>query len=163
MDTQWRHISKKYENLGRCGRQNMLRPYLKIWDWEWIFGPAVLAISSLGIRSLLLLLTPYFLFCLPWGQLRLLFFSKKLIQTIINNIFYNIHLVGARHTAALNFKSTPYGRGIISPYSLFPSALRTIEAAVLLHLQGIPSSSRHPRKCFCYSPRVAAYQFRRNF
>ena len=33
-DTQWRHKSKKSENLGRCGRQNMLRPYLKIWDWE---------------------------------------------------------------------------------------------------------------------------------
>ena len=35
----------------RCGRQNMLRPYLKIWEWEWIFGCAVKAISSLGIRS----------------------------------------------------------------------------------------------------------------
>ena len=34
---QCRHISKKSENLGRCGRQNMLRPYLKIWEWEWIF------------------------------------------------------------------------------------------------------------------------------
>ena len=29
-DTQWRHKSKKSENLGQCGRQNMLRPYLKI-------------------------------------------------------------------------------------------------------------------------------------
>ena len=35
--------------LGRCGRQNMLRPYLKLWDW--IFGRAVKAISSLGVRS----------------------------------------------------------------------------------------------------------------
>ena len=40
-DTQWRHKSKKSENLGPCGRQNMLRPYLKIWDlifamqWRW--------------------------------------------------------------------------------------------------------------------------------
>ena len=51
-DTQWRHKSKKSEKLGRCGRQNMLRPYLKIWEWEWIFGHAVKAISSLGIRSL---------------------------------------------------------------------------------------------------------------
>ena len=50
-DTQWRHISKKSENLGQCGRQNMLRPYLKIWDWDWIFGRAVKAISSLGVRS----------------------------------------------------------------------------------------------------------------
>ena len=47
-DTQWRH---KSENLGRCGRQNMLWPYLKIWDWGWIFGRAVKAISSLGVRS----------------------------------------------------------------------------------------------------------------
>ena len=29
----------------------MLRPYLKIWDWDWIFGYAVKAISSLGVRS----------------------------------------------------------------------------------------------------------------
>ena len=27
---------KKSEILGRCGRQNMLRPYLKILDWDWI-------------------------------------------------------------------------------------------------------------------------------
>ena len=50
-DTQWRHKSKKSENLGRCGRQNMLRPYLKIWEWEWIFGRAVKAISSPCVRS----------------------------------------------------------------------------------------------------------------
>ena len=50
-DTQWRHKSKKSKNLGRCGRQNMPRPYLKIWKWEWIFGHAVKAISSLGVRS----------------------------------------------------------------------------------------------------------------
>ena len=46
-DTQWRHKS----NLGQCGRQNMLRLYLTIWDWDWIFGLAVKAISSLGVRS----------------------------------------------------------------------------------------------------------------
>ena len=28
-DTQSRHKLKKSENLGRCGRENMLRPYLK--------------------------------------------------------------------------------------------------------------------------------------
>ena len=50
-DTQWRHKSKKSENLGRCGRQNMLPPYLKIWDWELIFGRAVKAISSPGVGS----------------------------------------------------------------------------------------------------------------
>ena len=49
-DTQ-RHKSKKSENLGRCGRQNMLWMYLKIWDWDWIFGCAVKAISLLGVLS----------------------------------------------------------------------------------------------------------------
>jgi len=50
-DTQWRHKSKISEKMGRCGRQNMLPPYLKIWEWEWIFGRAVKAISSLDVRS----------------------------------------------------------------------------------------------------------------
>ena len=50
-DTQWQHKSKISENLGRCGRQNMLPPYLKIWDWDWVFGRAVKTISSLGVRS----------------------------------------------------------------------------------------------------------------
>ena len=31
-DTQWRYQSKIYEKLGRCGRQNLLWPYLKIWE-----------------------------------------------------------------------------------------------------------------------------------
>ena len=51
-DTQWGRKSKISEKVGRCGRQNMLRLYLKNWEWEWIFGRAVKAISSLGsIRS----------------------------------------------------------------------------------------------------------------
>ena len=50
-DTQWRHKSKKSENLGRCGRQNMLWPYLKIWEWEFIFCHAVKAISLPGVHS----------------------------------------------------------------------------------------------------------------
>ena len=50
-DTQWRHKSKKSENLGWCGRQNMLRPYLQIWEWVLIFGRAVKAISSPCVRS----------------------------------------------------------------------------------------------------------------
>ena len=49
-DTQWRHKSKKSENLGRCGSQNMLRLYLKIWNWDLIFGRAVKAIFSPGVR-----------------------------------------------------------------------------------------------------------------
>ena len=34
-----------------CCRQNLLWLYFKIWDWDWIFGRAVKAISSLGVRS----------------------------------------------------------------------------------------------------------------
>ena len=37
---------KNSEILGRCGRQKMLRPYLKIWNWDLIFGRAVKTISS---------------------------------------------------------------------------------------------------------------------
>ena len=29
----------------------MLRPYLKIWEWERIFGHAMKAISSPGVRA----------------------------------------------------------------------------------------------------------------
>ena len=50
-DTQWRYKSKKSEILGWCGRQNMIRPYLKIWDLDLIFGRAVKAISSPGVRG----------------------------------------------------------------------------------------------------------------
>ena len=50
-DTQRRHKSKKSEILSRYGRQNMLWPYLKIWDWDLIFGRAVKVISSPGVRS----------------------------------------------------------------------------------------------------------------
>ena len=50
-DTQSRHKSEISEKLGRCGIKNMLWPYLRIWDWDWIFGRAVKAISSLGVRS----------------------------------------------------------------------------------------------------------------
>ena len=51
-DTQWRHELKISEKSGQCGGQNMLPPYLKIWDWDWIFGHAVKTISPLGVRSL---------------------------------------------------------------------------------------------------------------
>ena len=66
-DTQWRHRSKISEKMGQWGRQNMLRPYLKIWDW--IFGRAAKAISSLGVRS-------------PWIWALWLFFNSFL-QTLI--------------------------------------------------------------------------------
>ena len=42
---------RNLKNLGIYGRQNMLRPYIKIWDWKLIFGHAVKAISSPDIRS----------------------------------------------------------------------------------------------------------------
>ena len=32
-------------------RQNMLWPYLRIWDWDLIFDHAVKEISSPGVRS----------------------------------------------------------------------------------------------------------------
>ena len=48
---QWRHKSKVSEKLGQCGRRNMLRPYLEIWEWDWILGRAVKDTSSLGVRS----------------------------------------------------------------------------------------------------------------
>ena len=53
-DTQWRHKSKKSEILGRYGRQYLLWPFLKIRDWDLIFGHAVKAISlSLTLYSLI--------------------------------------------------------------------------------------------------------------
>ena len=54
-NTQLKHISKVSEKFGRCGRQNTLWLYLKIWEWDLIFGRAVKAISSPGVRSLCLL------------------------------------------------------------------------------------------------------------
>ena len=38
-------------DYGRFGRQNKLRPYLKFWNWDLIFGHAVKAISSPGVCS----------------------------------------------------------------------------------------------------------------
>ena len=42
---------KQSEILGRCGRRNILWPYLTIWDWDLTFGRAAKAISSPGVRS----------------------------------------------------------------------------------------------------------------
>ena len=49
--SQWRHKSKISEKFGGWGRQNMLRPYQNIWDWDWIFGRTVKAFSSLCVCS----------------------------------------------------------------------------------------------------------------
>ena len=67
--TQWRHKSKISEKLGRCGRKNMLWPYLKIWDWDWIFDRAVKAIASLGVRS-------------PWYSVLQLYLQRRLFLTL---------------------------------------------------------------------------------
>ena len=48
----------------------MLRPYPKIWEWELIFGRAVKAISSPGVRS-------------PSPKMRYIFFHKGVV--ISNN------------------------------------------------------------------------------
>jgi len=53
----------------------MLRPYLKIWDWDWIFGRAVKAISSLGIRS-------------PWSDPSLYF--KQIISNYFPKFFIQL-------------------------------------------------------------------------
>ena len=42
---------EKSKKLGRCGRQNMLQQYIKIWDL--IFGHALEAFYFLGVRKLL--------------------------------------------------------------------------------------------------------------
>ena len=84
-DTQWRHKSKISEKLGRCGRQNMLSPYLKIWEWEWIFGCAVKAISSLGVRSPCLALSGAQ--CAFTTLISLIYFISKMCQPTIFKYF----------------------------------------------------------------------------
>ena len=110
-NTQWRHKSKKYENLGRCGRQNMLRPYLKIWEWELIFGRAVKVISSLGVRS------PCFRFTLSQSDFR--------IQLLVVEIKYfprmGLHHIKIKKQALLHFQK-PLQEKLIH---LCPNALPT--------------------------------------
>ena len=96
---QCRHKSKKPEIVGRCGRQNMLRPYLKIWEWEWIFGRAVKAISSLGVRrpwSEQFWLTKYLFFSKSMSIFCTLFDHNLLRQTILLFFCFFITLVWAR-------------------------------------------------------------------
>jgi hypothetical protein len=42
---------RNLKNWADVAGKIMLWPYLKIWDWDLIFGRAVKAISSLGVRS----------------------------------------------------------------------------------------------------------------
>ena len=91
-DTQWRHKSKKSEKLDRCGSKNMLRPYLKIWDWDLIFGSALKTISSLGIPSL----------CTKTTNIR----------TVLWNIFLNCFF-GICETLPKRIYNSHYGNGTI--------------------------------------------------
>ena len=50
-ENKWRHKLKNLKNVGPYGRHNMLGPYLKILEWELIFGCAVKMISSPSIHS----------------------------------------------------------------------------------------------------------------
>ena len=63
----------------------MLRPYITIWDWDWIFGHAGKAIFSLGIRS-------------PWLQLSWLSGSKIDVEVIkkcnLSHAFFFWFLIG---------------------------------------------------------------------
>ena len=64
----------------------MLRPYLKIWEWELIFGRTVKAISSPGVRSPCYIQT-YFNLCLTYlGSARLLVFKEISPCQIIKHI-----------------------------------------------------------------------------
>ena len=46
-------INQRYlKNWADVAKKICFWPYQKIWDWDWIFGRAVKAISSLGVRSL---------------------------------------------------------------------------------------------------------------
>ena len=56
----------------------MLRPYLKIWDWDLIFGRAVKAISSLGVRS-------------PWGLAIMEITIRKPFETFRRENEYTKH------------------------------------------------------------------------
>jgi hypothetical protein len=42
---------RNLKNWADVADKIMLWPYLKIWDWDLIFGRAVKAISSLGVCS----------------------------------------------------------------------------------------------------------------
>ena len=52
LDQGLRTLNEGINQRRRCGRLTMLYPYLKIWDQDFIFGRAVKAISSPGVRSL---------------------------------------------------------------------------------------------------------------
>ena len=92
----------------------MLRPYLKIWDWELIFGRAVKTISSPGIRSPCIIIT---------------------IDGIFIDLFYSIPM---SCTEVKHKRETLYvGHEILYPYclSVCSQAVSTLWYVYVLFLQ----------------------------
>ena len=99
-DIQWRHKSKKPEILSWCGKQNMLQPYLKIWDWDLIVGQVVRAISSLGVHS-------------PWPSTYL--FDCELVSQSYKPLFFFSAI--SQFSLFLNFRY--FTISVISQFLLF--------------------------------------------
>ena len=146
-DTQWRHKSKISEKLVRCGRQNMLRPYLNIWEWEWIFGRAVKAISSLGICSPCWNALTLGVSFSKWGRLAFFFcfpglHSKSKLLQIATSYGYFCHI----YWPAVR-KVVIWGHGLSAAIKL--GSLEKTVIACLFH-SGSPFLSKKPHyKTFC--------------
>ena len=78
----------------------MLRPYLKIWEWEWIFGRAVKVISSLGVRSpwiVTIVVRPFLVIFLPTT---LISFTKLRFSGHFEVFYFkDINVVGGKMTS----------------------------------------------------------------
>ena len=84
--TQWRHKSEKSKILGRYGRHKYGSAILKIWDWDLIFGRAVKAFFSPGVRS-------------PWFNLFATYLGSCKLYSLIFYYSFNIQL----HTYVLSY------------------------------------------------------------
>ena len=71
----------------------MLRPYLKIWKWEWIFGRAVKAISSPGVRSLCVWAKRW----LPFAHSCIYFAKAESFLKLYFYIYFLCHTVFSRN------------------------------------------------------------------
>ena len=58
----------------------MLRPYLKIWDWDLIFGRAVKANSSMGVSS-------------PWGLAIMEITIRKLEYPLLSSLLVTLGIL----------------------------------------------------------------------
>ena len=109
--------------MGPCGRQNMLRPYLKIWDWDWIFCHAVKAISSLGICS------PWYK-CWhgPWG----LEFTPVTAKNLLSLRVFQLHSMWTWQRSHLG----PFCGGCTNQFQiswLFPITFHLSSGEVIFH------------------------------